>query len=139
MVSPAQMAIALISLAVIVLLFVFFEGERDRATEPAAERAFKEDESRSTDSDDGRVPVIQIENGKPAGGPLTLRIEKGERARFVVGGDRRDQVHVHGYDISVRVGPGRPAELSFPANLTGVFEVELERAGTPIAELEVQP
>lgn len=139
MVSPAQMAIALISLAVVVLLFVFFEGEQDDAPDVGNEAALETNSSRAIDTDDGMVPVIQVENGKPVGGQARLQFEQGERARFVVGGDRPEEVHVHGYDISAQLGPGRPAELSFPADLTGVFEVELERSETLIAELEVRP
>lgn len=72
-------------------------------------------------------------------GVADLRFEQDEQVRFVVGSDQADEVHVHGYDFSAGVGPGRPAEFSFPATITGVFEVELEKAGTPVGELRVEP
>jgi hypothetical protein len=71
--------------------------------------------------DTGRVPVA-------AGTPVTL----------VVRSDVADEVHVHGYDRTGDVTPGRPAELAFDATIPGVFEVELHDAGTVLLTLQVQ-
>jgi hypothetical protein len=70
--------------------------------------------------DTGRVPVV-------AGGPVTL----------VVTSDVADEVHVHGYDLTLALTPGTPAEIAFDATLTGVFEVELHDAGTVLLTLQV--
>ena len=48
-----------------------------------------------------------------------------------------DEVHVHGYDLAVDVVPPKGATLEFTASIPGIFEVELEGAGTLLFELEV--
>jgi hypothetical protein len=49
-----------------------------------------------------------------------------------------DEVHLHGYDLSADVAPGRPAVIDFTADAPGVFEVELEQAHLRLVELQVQ-
>lgn len=60
--------------------------------------------------------------------PVTIRVTS----------DVADEVHVHGYDETAEVAPGRPAELTFVANIPGVFEVELEQAHKLLFTLEVR-
>lgn len=55
----------------------------------------------------------------------------------VAGGS--DEVHVHGYDLMKDIEPGRLITFSFPADITGMFEIELESAGQQIAQLRVDP
>lgn len=85
------------------------------------------------------VPVVTIRNGEPVGGVREIEIDEGDRVRFVVKSDVDDEVHVHGFDVSEPVGPGKPARFDFPASFTGVFEVELELTAVPIIELVVNP
>jgi hypothetical protein len=49
-----------------------------------------------------------------------------------------DEVHVHGYDLTVDLEAGQPGELTFTPNAAGVFEVELEEHGLQLLELEVR-
>jgi hypothetical protein len=88
-----------------------------------------------------RPPYVQIRvvGGKPAGGVRKLKVDKGERVRFVVRSDVTDEVHVHGYDISRDVPAGGSVKFNFPARIDGSFEIELESRQEQIAELEVQP
>ena len=53
--------------------------------------------------------------------------------------DVSDEVHVHGYDLMKDVEAGQTVTFSFPADITGIFEIELEGAGKQIAELRVDP
>jgi len=46
---------------------------------------------------------------------------------------------VHGYDIPKDVKAGGSVSFNFPADLEGVFEVELESRKEQIAELRVNP
>jgi hypothetical protein len=85
------------------------------------------------------VPTIRIVNGQPQGGVEHLKFAKGDRVRFKVQSDVADEVHVHGYDLMKDVSKGGSVSFSFPATIEGRFEVELEHAGTQIAELEVEP
>ena len=53
--------------------------------------------------------------------------------------DVADEIHIHGYDLKRDVAKGGSARFSFPATIEGRFEIELENAGTQIADLEVTP
>ena len=68
-----------------------------------------------------------------------LRFEQGEQVRFRVRSDVADHVHVHGYDLMQDVAPGKTITFSFPADITGIFEIELEDRGEEIAQLRVDP
>ena len=68
-----------------------------------------------------------------------LRFTEGQTIRFRVRADMTDHVHVHGYDLMKDVEPGETVTFSFPATITGIFEVELEDAGEEIARLRVDP
>jgi hypothetical protein len=68
-----------------------------------------------------------------------LRFKQGERVRFRVKADSADEVHVHGYDLKKDITPGATVTFSFPASITGIFEVEFENAGRQIAQLRVDP
>jgi heme/copper-type cytochrome/quinol oxidase subunit 2 len=68
-----------------------------------------------------------------------LRFKQGDTVRFRVQADVTDHVHVHGYDLMKDIEPGKTITFSFPATITGIFEVELEDAGEQIAELRVDP
>ena len=41
--------------------------------------------------------------------------------------------------LVVSVAPGKTISFAFRATITGIFEIELEDAGEPIAELRVDP
>jgi hypothetical protein len=65
-------------------------------------------------------------------------VKKGSTVTLQVTSDVADEVHLHGYDKHVDVEKGGTARLTFTANLTGVFEVELESRGLRLAQLQVQ-
>ena len=67
-----------------------------------------------------------------------VRIDRGQKVRIRVQADRAEEVHLHGYDLSADVAPGRPAVIDFTADAPGVFEVELEQAKLRLFELQVQ-
>jgi heme/copper-type cytochrome/quinol oxidase subunit 2 len=68
-----------------------------------------------------------------------LRFKEGETVRFRVRSDVADEVHVHGYDLMKDVEPGETITFSFPADMTGIYVVELENAGKQIASLRIDP
>ncbi|HTE61779.1 MAG TPA: hypothetical protein VK631_15610 [Solirubrobacteraceae bacterium] len=79
------------------------------------------------------VPTLSAEN------PRRLKVKQGDTVRFAVASDVDEDVHVHGYDKSKDVKGGSKAVISFKADITGIFEIELEHSGTPVGELEVRP
>jgi heme/copper-type cytochrome/quinol oxidase subunit 2 len=71
-------------------------------------------------------------------GPGRVSVPLGDLVVLTVTADVTDEVHFHGYDISVDVAPGRPAILELEADIPGVFEVELEGARLELVVVEVK-
>lgn len=106
-------------------------GAQASGGKPAAEKTPKKRAPKLT--------MIVVRDGEPVGGVADLIYDHGERARFRVTSDIGEEIHLHGYDISKEVRPGGSVTFDFPAELEGVFEVELEGGAIPIAELTVNP
>lgn len=82
---------------------------------------------------------IVVRNGEPVGGVRRLEYSAGDQVRFAVDSDVADEIHVHGYDLMKDVPAGGSVSFSFPAEIEGIFEVELEERGEQIAEIRVNP
>lgn len=87
----------------------------------------------------GTVPTVVIRGGEPVGGVAELEYSAGDQVRFEVASDVTDEVHVHGYDLMEEVRAGQTVSFDFPAEIEGIFEVELEGREVQIAELTVNP
>jgi hypothetical protein len=48
-------------------------------------------------------------------------------------------VHLHGYDIAKEVEPGGAVAFDVPADISGIFEAELEDSEEQIARVTVRP
>jgi len=143
--NGAKAAVAILSLAVIVVLFVVLSGGDDETTTTTATTA----ETTTTTGSETKtttetppaadIPVIKIVDGQPADGVTDLEFAKGEQVQFEVETDGDEgEIHVHGYDIAQELENGK-TEFDFPADIDGVFEVEIEDTAVPIAELTVTP
>jgi len=64
-------------------------------------------------------------------------IELGSLVSVQVTSDANDHIHLHGYDLLTDVAADELAEFDFVADIPGVFEVELEEAGTLLFEIAV--
>jgi len=87
--------------------------------------------------EEGRVQV-EVENRRVPN-PATIEVTQGQRVSLRVEADVSEVVHVHGYELLSDLSPGEPTTITFRADIPGVFEIELERAGQLLALLEVQP
>lgn len=112
--------------------------------DPAADQP--PDDSRQTDAGepaDATPAPVKRRKAKPplltADSARTLSYNKGDRIRFRVRHASPEEVHVHGYDIARDLPAGKTVTVSFPADIEGIFEVELERSGTPLGKLKVEP
>lgn len=76
-----------------------------------------------------------------AGGQLTserrAEVKLGDNVKIVIQSDTADELHLHGYDLTVDVAAGQDAELAFVAEIPGIFEVELEGLRLQVLELVV--
>ncbi|HZM77963.1 MAG TPA: hypothetical protein VFC19_19770 [Candidatus Limnocylindrales bacterium] len=70
--------------------------------------------------------------------PGRVDVAKGENVRLIVHSDTSDEIHVHGYDIEKKVGPGQDAVIEFVATRTGLFEVETHESGLLLTQLAVR-
>ena len=150
--NGTRIAALLVTLAVIVGLFFAFKGGGDddstnattattdtAATTTDGSGSGSAGEKKKEKPADSSVPVIEVVGGQPQGGIAGLDFNQGDEIRFDVTSDTADAVHVHGYDIEEEVPAGGTAKFDFPADLEGVFEVELHGSETQIAELTVNP
>jgi plastocyanin len=80
---------------------------------------------------------VAFAGGAVTGGMSRYAVPVGSTVEVVVASDVADEVHLHGYDRAAFVTAGATATLRFVADLPGVYEVELEQRGTPLAQLEV--
>jgi len=74
-----------------------------------------------------------------AGKEQALNAKEGDTVSFRVVNDEAEEVHVHGYDVTQELEPGKVETLSFRADINGIFEIELEGSGTLLAQLKVVP
>jgi hypothetical protein len=149
--TTARIAVAVVSVVVLAVLFVVLSGDEDAETTTQAELTTTTDAGpgekpeRTEKSEkpvkppEPEVAKIELVGGEPKGGPADLEFTKGEQVRFEVASDVDDEIHVHGYDVYADLATGKTTEVDFPADIDGVFEIELHATGIPVAELTVQP
>jgi hypothetical protein len=92
---------------------------------------------------------LRIEHGRLPENLRLIRVKQGDAVRLRCTADRRTTVHLHGYDIELRIEPGVTSELTFSARATGRFPLHVhgptERSGShaheepPLATIEVYP
>lgn len=127
--SLAQIAIALMSVALVALISVAYAGRDGTQTErPSAAAGV---------SSPGEV--IEVRGGEPVGGAAALSYERGDRVRLVVRGDAQGPVYLSGYDIAAEVAPGRSGRLSFRARRPGTFRLRLVNTDELLAQITVKP
>ena len=114
-------------------------SSEDTATSASTESTTKPGDKPESASMGGKVPTIVVRDGEPVGGIAKLEYDAGDEIRFEVQSDRAEEIHVHGYDLTEDVPAGGTASFDFPAEIEGIFEVELEGLGEQIAELRVNP
>ena len=77
--------------------------------------------------------------GRRAKGPDVVHLKKGDTLSLTVTSDAADELHLHGYDLRLRLLPGRPASLTVVATLTGRFSAELHNARVELTTLQIDP
>ncbi|MES2684933.1 MAG: hypothetical protein V4650_15540 [Pseudomonadota bacterium] len=82
---------------------------------------------------------IVVAGGKLASGPAVISVTQGTPVTLRITTDHADELHLHGYDLTLKLPKGQAAELSFVADRSGRFEYELHHAHLDLGALEVQP
>lgn len=138
--TTARIGVLVAVVAAAVVLFIVLSGDDENGGETTTTTA--ETTATTTASQPAGPPVITIRDGKPVGGVQELSFDRGDRVEFVVQLDQpAEEVHVHGYEIE-EPAETSPVRVSFPADIDGVFEVEVhshELGDIEIAKLTVNP
>ena len=90
---------------------------------------------------------LRIVNGRVQQDLRRIRVKQGDGVKLRWTSDRATVLHLHGYDVEMKVEPGIVAQMSFTARATGKFPVSVHRpkAGgghthdPPLVQIEVQP
>jgi hypothetical protein len=80
---------------------------------------------------------VEIVGGEVAG-PDSFEFDLGDRVDIRILSDSDDEIHVHGYDLTFDLDAGVPLDLSFDADVPGLFEVEIHTGHTLLFEIEVR-
>ena len=82
---------------------------------------------------------LEVRDGRLLRGPAVLTVAQGSEVVLKITSDRKDELHLHGYDLTLALAVGTPAELRFTADRSGRFEYELHHAHLDLGALEVDP
>lgn len=90
------------------------------------------------------TPVAQVfelvvKEKKLVSGPAVLSVAQGTPVTLRITVDHHDELHLHGYDLTLELPTAQAAELSFVADKSGRFEYELHHSHVDLGVLEVQP
>lgn len=74
--------------------------------------------------------------------PLSVQSYSAKQGQVViinVQSERQDELHLHGYDLTLDIEPGQLATLEFLAEHAGRFELELHDSHQSLGVIEIQP
>lgn len=146
--NRSRAGLIVLAAAVAVAAFVVLSpGDTDEDADEPGNRAAQtspEEEAAPTATAPSAPPPaadeIVLRGGKPEGGVQRIEVEKGDTVRLLVSSDQADELHLHGYDITRRAAPGKPARFRLVANAEGVFELESHAGLDPlVGRLVVEP
>lgn len=86
-----------------------------------------------------QVFELVVKNKKLLSGPAVISVPQGTPVTLRITVDHHDELHLHGYDLTLKLPPAEPTELSFVADKSGRFEYELHHSHLDLGALEVQP
>ncbi|MDM4771341.1 hypothetical protein [Solimonas sp. SE-A11] len=80
-----------------------------------------------------------VRQGRRESGPAVVVLKAGDEVELRVTSDSNDELHLHGYDLSLPLRAGQTGSLRFRAQHSGRFELELHHRHLELAALEVRP
>lgn len=81
----------------------------------------------------------ELQGGRVHHAPESTQVQQGDRVRIELLSDSADELHLHGYDLSLDIAPNTLGRLEFEAVHSGRFELELHRRHQEIGALVVMP
>lgn len=87
----------------------------------------------------GQAVTLALDVKGEAMTPSDPHAGAGDTITMTVTADRKEEIHLHGYDIKFEVeGPGRSVTKTFRADKTGEFPIEIEDLGKEVGSLTVR-
>ncbi|WP_405060013.1 hypothetical protein OG474_45800 [Kribbella sp. NBC_01505] len=80
---------------------------------------------------------VKIAGGKSTPSGQTVKAKTGQKVRITAVSDVADSLHVHGYDKTLDLKPGKSVSVEFTADTKGSFEVETHESGKLVFKLQV--
>jgi hypothetical protein len=127
--TRARVAVLVGAVAIVVVLFVVLNGGGSSSSTTSTTAAVNQSGELPASA-----PTIVYKNGQVQGGVQTLSYTNGDQIQFRVESDVAVDAHLHGYNVELPVTPGKPTSFNVPANLEGVFDLELH---LPNGEVQV--
>jgi hypothetical protein len=90
---------------------------------------------------------LRVERGRVPVNMRLIRVKQGDVVKLRWSTDQTTILHLHGYDIEMKIEPGAMAEMSFTARATGRFPVSAHKPkqgsghthDPPLVHVEVHP
>jgi hypothetical protein len=137
----ARRARAGVALAVMTLLLSVACGDDDDSPPLGSDGTVPTTVARSSEppaTPARTVLAVTVRGGSVVEGSSRQRATVNEAVTIRVTSDVADEVHVHGYEKKFNVAAGQTGEVTFNANIPGVFEVEFERSHKQLFTMEVR-
>lgn len=134
----------LVSLALLAGLFWWMKPSQSIAPVAVAPTAATPDAVAAPVTAAPTSPVPQqfdlvVKDKKLVSGPAVISVPQGTPVTLRITVDHHDELHLHGYDLTLKLPTATVAELSFIADKSGRFEYELHHSHLDLGALEVQP
>jgi FtsP/CotA-like multicopper oxidase with cupredoxin domain len=144
--------LAIAALIAVVAIFVLADSSEDDTTPEGEQSAATATPTATptpppgTDGEEETATPTPTPEPTPEPPPLLtsarvteLEVDKGDTVRFRVRSSVPEEIHVHGYDITRDIPRNKTVNVSFEAELDGIWEIEFHNSGTQIASLRVNP
>ncbi len=133
-----NLVFVVLSLAVLAGLFLWF---RPQPLKPVLIQA---ESNRAAMSEPLSAPLpklfeLVVKDGKLLSGAALIQVQQGEALTLRITSADADELHLHGYDLRLKLPAAQAAELRFVADRSGRFEYELHHAQVSLGVLEVLP
>lgn len=138
--KPAIIFIA-VAIAALSALAWFFKPQSPPSESPAVVVVEHQQKSEPAVSQlpEERIFEWQVAQSKRVYGPEVIQVRQREKVTLKITTDHDDELHLHGYDLQLKLKAGEKATLSFEASHSGRFEFELHHAHLELGVLEVLP
>ncbi|WP_433166611.1 cupredoxin domain-containing protein [Kribbella sp. CA-247076] len=80
---------------------------------------------------------VTVANGKVNPSGSSIKVKAGQKVLVTGISDTPDELHIHGYDKTLALTPGKTASITFTADMKGTFEIETHESGKLVAKLVV--